>query len=103
MGQTRRYAERIDLTKAIPQPSLATTGYCLAKVDAEDPQYLVYLPEAGSVTVDLSGTSGALAVEWFHSETGETSKGKTVQGSGSVRFQTPFSAQDAVLYLCRME
>ena len=103
MGHTRRYAERMGLTKATPQPALATTGYCLAKINPRDPQYLVYLPDAGPVTVDLSGTQANLAVEWFQPETGETSKGETIQGGGSVRFQTPFAAKDAVLYLCRME
>jgi len=103
MGHTRRYAERMDLTKVVPQPPLATTGYCLAKVDRHDPQYLVYLPDAGSVTVDLSGTQGMLAVEWFRPETGETSKSEAVQGGGSVRFQTPFAAKDAALFLKRAE
>jgi hypothetical protein len=100
MGHTRRYAERTDLTKATPQPALATTGYCLANPGRE---YLVYLPEAGSVTVDLSGTQGELAAEWFHPEAGEPTKGKVVQGGGSVRFQTPFQSKDAVLYLHRVE
>ena len=80
-----------------PRPAIAwpkSTG---------DPQYLVYLPEAGSVTVDLSATQGPLAVEWFHPESGETTQGKTVQGGSSVRFQTPFESKDAVLYLCRTE
>lgn len=103
MGQTRRYAERMDLTKATPQPKLATTGYCLAKVDRKDPQYLVYLPEPGSVTVDLSGIQGKLAVEWFHPETGETTKGNAVRGGTPVRFQTPFAAEDSVLYLRQAE
>jgi hypothetical protein len=103
MGHTSRYAERMDLTRTTPQPTLATTGYCLARVDPHDPQYLVYLPEAGSVTVDLSGTQGDLAVEWFHPESGETTKGKAVQGGGSVRFQTPFESKDSVLYLHQEE
>ena len=96
MGHTSRYAERMDLTQATPQPALATTGYCLANPGRE---YLVYLPEAGSVTVDLSGAQGELVAEWFHPEAGESTKGKAVQGGSSVRFQTPFQAKDAVLYL----
>ena len=55
------------------------------------------------MTVDLSGTQGELAVEWFHPESGETTKGETVQGGGSVQFQTPFESKDAVLYLHRVE
>lgn len=46
MGHTRRYAERMNLAKATPQPALASTGYCLADPKAE---YLVYVPGGGEV------------------------------------------------------
>jgi hypothetical protein len=51
----------------------------------------------------LSGTVGALAVEWFRPESGETSKGQAVQGGAAIRFQMPFQAKDAVLYLHSLE
>ncbi len=63
MGQTRRLAERVNLAALVPHPELASTGYCLARPEQE---YVVYLPEGGEVTVNLSAVSGTLAVEWIH-------------------------------------
>ena len=44
MGQTRRYAERMDLAAMAPSKDVASTGYCLA---APGKEYLVYLPAGG--------------------------------------------------------
>jgi hypothetical protein len=41
MGDTRRFAERMNLATMIPQPALASTHYCLANPGKE---YLVYVP-----------------------------------------------------------
>jgi hypothetical protein len=48
MGETRKYAERMDLAAMVPHGELASTGYCLASPGYE---YLVYLPSGGSATV----------------------------------------------------
>lgn len=63
MGQTRRIAERMNLAAMTPHPDLASSGYCLA-----DPGkgYLIYLPEDGEITVDLSAAAGKFKVEWGH-------------------------------------
>jgi hypothetical protein len=57
MGQTRRLAERINLAAMTPRDDLASTGYCLAHPGEE---YLVYLPNGGEVTVDLSASPGRI-------------------------------------------
>jgi hypothetical protein len=44
MGDSRRLAERMDLTAAAPRPDLASTGFCLANPGRE---YAVYLPARG--------------------------------------------------------
>ena len=59
MGHARRYAERIDLAASRPAGELASTGYCLAVPGRE---YLVYLPDGGAWTVDLSAAKGKLSV-----------------------------------------
>ena len=41
LGQTRMFAERIDLVHALPSGNLSSTGYCLAVPGKE---YLVYAP-----------------------------------------------------------
>lgn len=95
MGQTRRIAERMDLAAMTPHNALASTEYCLANPGRE---YLVYLPEGGEATVDLSAAKGPLAAEWIHPVTGQTIETSAVQGGEKHPFKPPFTG-DAVLYL----
>ena len=98
MGQTRRFAERMNLAAAKPASALASTAYCLAHSGANDSEYLVYLPEGGEVTVDLSASPGKLAVEWFNPQQGVGIPHGQVDGGGTRKFKAPFGG-DAVLYL----
>jgi len=95
LGHTRRYAERMDLSAAIPSEATASSGYCLAVPGRE---YLVYLPEGGAVTVDLSDRSGSVTVEWFDPSSGTTRRASPVEGGGPTTLQSPFTG-DAVVYL----
>jgi uncharacterized protein DUF6298/collagenase-like protein with putative collagen-binding domain len=97
MGRTRAYAERMDLAAAAPQDDLASTTFCLANPGHE---YLVYLPEGGEVTVDLSAASGPFEVEWMHPVEGTITLSGTAGGGARRAFRAPFSG-DAVLYLHR--
>ncbi|MBM3878125.1 MAG: hypothetical protein FJ387_00125 [Verrucomicrobia bacterium] len=97
MGHSRHYAERMNLAKARPLPALASTGYCLAAPGAE---YLVYAPEGGKFTVDLSAADGALTAEWLHPPTGTIKSAATVEGGTRREFTAP-SPGDAVLFLRR--
>jgi len=97
MGQTRSFAEKMNLVAMHPLGELASTGYCLAEPGRE---YLVYLPEGGSVTVDLSAAAGALRAEWFDPAHGRTSPAKQVDGGGTEAFTAPFKGH-AVLHLHR--
>lgn len=63
LGQTRVWAERIQLATMTPQPDLASTGYCLADVRGPRPELLVYVPRPGSVRVDLRGIDRQLKAE----------------------------------------
>lgn len=95
MGVTRRLAERVNLAAMTPLPDLASTRFCLAQPGRE---YLVYLPQGGEVTVDVTVVSGEIEVEWFNPDTGETSPAKSASGGTSRTFKSPF-ASHAVLYL----
>jgi hypothetical protein len=97
MGYARSYAMRMDLSRALPRGDLASSGYCLAVVGSE---YLVLAPSGGSVSVDLSGVSGAQTVEWFNPSTGKTISGATVSGGQSVSLTPPFGGI-AVAYIHR--
>jgi hypothetical protein len=95
MGETLSYATRMDLAETTPHNDLSSTGYCLANPGKE---YLVYLPEGGEATVDLTSAKGSLAVEWMRSATGEVTKGEAVEGGEKRTFRAPF-AGDAALFL----
>ncbi|MHB1034177.1 MAG: DUF6298 domain-containing protein [Pirellulales bacterium] len=98
LGYALRYAERMNLAAMTPRGDLASTKYCLANAAKQKAEYLVYLPEGGSVTVDLGGSEGSLAVEWLDPRTGKTTRGESVAAGAKRQFTAPF-AGDAVLYL----
>jgi len=95
MGYALRLSQRLDLAAMTPQGRLASSKYCLA-----DPgkAYLVYLPNGGKATVDLSAAKGELAVEWLNPQTGTTHKAPAVKGGARRQFTAPFKG-DAVLCL----
>ena len=95
LGQSRRYAMRMDLAATEPHGELASTGYCLANPAKE---YLVFLPDGGEVTVNLSAARGNLAVEWLRPVDGSVTQGEAVAGGAERTLSPPFDG-DAVLYL----
>jgi hypothetical protein len=95
LGRTRACAERMNLAAAVPHSELASTGFCLADPGRE---YLVYLPQGGEVTVDLSAASGSLRTEWLHPTEGTNVRAEPVAGGGQ-RTLRPLWPGDAVLYL----
>jgi hypothetical protein len=97
MGHTRAYAGRIPLAEMAPHTGLSSTGYCLANPGVA---YLVYLPDGGGVTVDLSLAKETFEVEWFRPVEGTVEQAAPVQGGATRRLTAPFEG-DAVLYLWR--
>lgn len=93
MGNTRLFALRMNLANAVPSTTLANTGWCLA--DAGD-AYLIYSPNGGNVTINLSGAPGSFHVEWFNPSNGQTSTASNVAGGGSRTLTPPFSGQAVV-------
>jgi hypothetical protein len=85
----------MDLAATAPHPELASTRHCLAQPGHE---YLIYLPDGGETTVDLSTASGTFQVEWMHPVDGKTSSTEPITGGVKRTFKGPFSG-DAVLYL----
>lgn len=95
VGQTLAYAERMDLTHAVPHGDLANTGYCLANRGHE---YLVYAPNGGTIIVDLSDAKDAFRLEWFDPTRATSSDGGNVSGGGPRTFVPAFDGP-AVLFL----
>jgi hypothetical protein len=95
LGLARRYAERMNLAQASPHNELASTTFCLATPGAE---YLIYLPDGGSVTVDVSAVEDELSVEWFDPVQEKTYAADPTPGGAKRNFTAPFDGP-AVLYL----
>ncbi|MBM4026179.1 MAG: hypothetical protein FJ280_12350 [Planctomycetes bacterium] len=95
MGHTRSYAMKMNLAAMTPRDDLASTRYCLANPGKE---YLIYLPDGGEVTVDLSAVPGQFAQEWFNPKSGSSTAGKVLSAGARRACQAPFTGQ-AVLYL----
>jgi Family of unknown function (DUF6298) len=101
MGDTRRYAERMDLIRMEPRGDLTSTGFALADSDRE---YLVLEPTGDGKPFTVRLGSGRYAVEWFGVAARETKSDDEVSGSpnGTASFTSPFAEGPAVLYLKRI-
>lgn len=97
LGAILASARRMDLAHMTPQNNLASSGYCLAKTGT-GAEYLVYVPEGGTVTVDLTATSSSLQFEWFNPSDGTKRDGGTTSGGAKRSFTPPFGGS-AVLYI----
>ena len=95
LGFARSYAQRMDLAEARPRGDLSSSGFCLAVPGKE---YLVFLAEGGSATLNLSGASGRESVEWFNPSNERTYPGGIVDGGGTVTLRVPF-AGPAIAYV----
>jgi hypothetical protein len=99
MGDTLTYAKRMNLIAMTPRVDLASTRYALANVGKE---YFVLQPD-GAQPFDVMLAAGTYAVEWFAVNSRETEcpDDLVVARDGTQRFEPPFTAQPAVLYLFR--
>jgi hypothetical protein len=101
MGDTLRFARRLNLSAMPPRDDLSSTGYVLAEPGQE---YLVLQPSPspGPFTAALEG--GVYTVEWFCVDRRESvATGEVrVVGAGPTGFSAPFeTAGPVVLYLKR--
>jgi hypothetical protein len=101
MGDTLRFAGRVNLIAMEPRDDLSSTGYALADPGAE---YLILQPGDSTDPFTVTLPTGTYAVEWFGVNGRETADGGTVAvaNPGAVAFNAPFEAGGpAVLYLKR--
>jgi hypothetical protein len=102
MGDTLRFARRLNLIAMAPRGELSSTGYALANPGEE---YLVLQPSETAEPVAVTLAAGTYAVEWYSVNRRETKDAGnvTVESTGSdgrTSFTAPFAeAGPAVLYL----
>jgi len=85
----------MNLAITAPHGELVSTKHCLANPGQE---YLVYLPNGGETTVDLSTAPGTFRVEWMNPSDGTTSTVQAITGGAKRTLTAPFNG-DAALYL----
>jgi hypothetical protein len=103
MGDTRRFAERMNLIEMRPHGDLSSTGYMLANPGQE---YLVLEPSEDAAVFRVTIAPGTYAVQWYNTNTRETvDEGKlTVANAIAINFSAPFEAvSPVVLYLSNIE
>jgi hypothetical protein len=99
MGDTRRFAERINLIEMEPRDDLSSTGYALANPGQE---YLVLQPSGAADSFTVLLEPGTYAAEWFSIEDRRTVPGDvmTVERSPATRLSRPSELSGpTVLYL----
>jgi hypothetical protein len=110
MGQARRWADRLDLQRALPHEESASTGYCLANPGQE---YLVYVPASASslstsdgsrpLIVNLTGAAGMFVGEWIDLEQSSTMPvSERIEGGGERLLTVPFRGA-GLLYIYRQK
>lgn len=91
-----------DFMRSVPfwrmslQPSLASTGNCLAQTD----YWYVAYTMGGSFTLNLSAAGSPLIGRWYDPRNGTFGSPFSVS-PGGVRTMTPSDSNDWVLYVCR--
>ena len=102
MGDTLRYAQKMNLIDMKPHRDLTSTGFALANPGEE---YLVLQPSEAADPFNVTLGPGTYSAEWFSVNSRETIEaGKvTVESERGITFTTPFGEPGpAVLYLKRM-
>ena len=98
MGDTQRYAERMNLIEMEPRGDLSSTGCALANPGEE---YLVLEPDGDGRAVTVELAAGQYSVEWFNVASRDVAAADpvTVGADGRVELAPPWSTDPAVVYL----
>jgi hypothetical protein len=91
----QEFMMRIPFWEMEPSDQLVTRGYAMSDPGEE---YVVYLPNGGSVGVNVQDAIEPLNVEWLDTETGQTLHAPPVDAQGWTDFTAPNSGS-WVLYL----
>ncbi|HEX4816751.1 MAG TPA: hypothetical protein VFV66_28760 [Nonomuraea sp.] len=96
MGDTRRYAEMIDLVRMPPRGELSSTGYALADPGKE---YLILQPSETSKTFTAELSAGRYTAHWYavNERTSQPGDEMTVPSDGLVTFAVPSTVYGPVV------
>lgn len=95
LHSVQTFASRLSLDRFVPRQDLVDNGLCLADVGHE---YVIYLPQAGDVTVDLGEARGSFIALWYNPRTRTDEEPQGVESGAFGRFTAP-GDDDWVLHL----
>jgi hypothetical protein len=99
LGYAVQMASTMNLAAMNPHPERSSTGYTLANTAVTGSEFLVYAPNGGTFTVNLSNTQDTLNAQWLNPSTGTTTPTATITGGSPAQtFTAPF-AGDAILHI----
>ena len=93
IGQSRAYSQFLNLRTMFPSTTLCSKDFCLGSQGSD---YLVYLPSAGQVSIDLSAATVNFLTAWFDPVTGQTISGDSVSGGKRTTFTSPIRGQSVL-------
>jgi hypothetical protein len=99
MGDTLRFAERMQLIDMEPRGDLSSTGYALTNPGEE---YLVLEPSETADPFTVTLAAGTYTAQWYSVNSREAvgAGNVTVESSTTISFSAPFAAAGpAILYL----
>ena len=96
--RARTLLETLPFWEMLPSNQLLSsgTGYVLSKAGEV---YLCYLPNGGSLELDLSSNTNVFDASWFNPRTGETTDIGEVDGGGLLPFDAPDTLDWTLLLL----
>jgi hypothetical protein len=95
MGQARKLSLLVDLAHSTPEPDQCSTGYCLTQPGKS---YIIFSPEGGPISVDLSLHFGTFTASWIEVSSGREYEVDHVIG-GNIHVGTPEFTGAAVYVL----
>jgi hypothetical protein len=101
LGYILAYSRKMNLKNAQPSTALCSSQWCLGQTPAVGTELLIYAPNGGTVTVDLTKATGrTMNFEWFSPATGNVTNGTVPGGNNKQTFMPPAGLTgDAVLYI----
>ena len=85
-----------DLNAMKPLDHLVESGK--ARILGRKNHYIVYLPEGGSITLNLENTNNKLKARWHNPRTGTYLESESVRGNKKQKFRT-LNEKDWVLHI----
>jgi hypothetical protein len=96
LARARKYINDLSFWEMSPKNNLLLSGagYVFARAGET---YLVYLPEGGSLSLDLSGSDNTYQAEWFNPRSGSKQSIGSVPGGSVYAFTAPDTLDWALL------